>query len=304
MCLVSFSKNLNFSSLKKYENPLNHPVWLYLEITKRCDHFCPWCYGSYDGKGAHMGMDVFKKVIEKSLQIGVKQVTLSGGEPLLHPQFLEMIELIPDLELHLATNGNALDAGIINHLKQKIRQIQVNFQGSRLHDKVHGKKGAYETMVRNLNEFKGANIETVANITLSDMNYSYLKEIFKEASELEVSRIRVWEATGSGKNCLQSNNIELLFDHCHEIAKSLGYPHVLSYDPKYKRGVHVPCLKLSNKFMFVDVHGQLLFCGAIPQKKSQIISDFKTDSKDKIIQNYIKANDRYFGLHDCPARCL
>ncbi|MFF4205620.1 radical SAM protein [Streptomyces sp. NPDC001668] len=71
------------------------PGFLELEITRRCQLMCQThCYaqaGPTQGHGVMTGED-WKRVISEAAALGVKKIQLIGGEPTLHPDFVELVE--------------------------------------------------------------------------------------------------------------------------------------------------------------------------------------------------------------------
>ena len=91
---------------------------MYLFITTRCNMSCSHCAYSCTEVGEDMNMDVFKKAVDLSAEY-MDSVVLGGGEPTLHPQFLEMlgyaIICCPDVEdggVFIATNGSNKDISL------------------------------------------------------------------------------------------------------------------------------------------------------------------------------------------------
>lgn len=61
----------------------------YLCVTSRCNMACAHCCQSCKpGKGIDMPMDVFFKALDR---VQDSQITIGGGEPTLHPNFLEIL---------------------------------------------------------------------------------------------------------------------------------------------------------------------------------------------------------------------
>ncbi|MEK8146307.1 radical SAM protein [Streptomyces sp. M10(2022)] len=71
------------------------PSLLELEITRRCQLTCAsHCYaeaGPTQGHGIMTGDD-WKRVISQAAELGVKKIQCIGGEPTLHPDFVEIVE--------------------------------------------------------------------------------------------------------------------------------------------------------------------------------------------------------------------
>ena len=80
------------------ENPYRAP-WPELadvSISNYCTNGCKYCYKSSDEKGRFMSLEEYEFVLNQltSEKYGsIFQVALGGGEPLLHPQFKEILEV-------------------------------------------------------------------------------------------------------------------------------------------------------------------------------------------------------------------
>lgn len=95
-----------------------------IEISNRCNANCPVCLG--DNRGSfEMSVAEVRELVESAIhdqgQIGV--LTLSGGEPTIHPQFFEILSLLdrPEIaRINLNSNGLriAQDAQFVERLRQ------------------------------------------------------------------------------------------------------------------------------------------------------------------------------------------
>lgn len=81
-------------------------------ITSACNLDCPICYVHNKNEGAYfMGRDEFIAVLDglrRDLGPDIDLINLTGGEPTLHPQLFEFLELARDAGVHrvsLCTNG-------------------------------------------------------------------------------------------------------------------------------------------------------------------------------------------------------
>lgn len=94
--------------------------WVQVEITTRCNAQCCYCPRTALGDGWNsqdMPLALFRSLLRCLGQ--TRQVHLQGwGEPLLHPQFFEMVRLCKakGLAVSTTTNGNALDEAILRRL--------------------------------------------------------------------------------------------------------------------------------------------------------------------------------------------
>lgn len=78
---------------------------MYFQITTRCNMTCAHCCYSCTAKGENMSLKVFKMAMKN---IGYDHISIGGGEPTLHPKFLEiLIYAIAEMEyVWIATNGS------------------------------------------------------------------------------------------------------------------------------------------------------------------------------------------------------
>ena len=90
----------------------------YIQITTVCNYRCRHCCFSCTEQGEYMTMDTFRAALKCSDLGKIKQnkypynrIVIGGGEPTLHPNFWEMIELsmvngFTGEKIWLATNGS------------------------------------------------------------------------------------------------------------------------------------------------------------------------------------------------------
>ena len=83
-----------------------HTLWL--NINRRCNLRCIWCYAKMEGyDNSDMSIEIVKKYVILAAELGADSVVLIGGEPTMHPNFFKIIEIIKlaGLKVFLATNG-------------------------------------------------------------------------------------------------------------------------------------------------------------------------------------------------------
>lgn len=120
-----------------------------LTITHRCNLRCKLCgaYSPYYSPTPHWTYDYLVKSIERYFEIVdyVGKLTLSGGEPLLHPQLAELLEFVSSYVdrigvLEIITNGSVVpNEQTLLNLKafNKVSVIVDNY-GPNLSSKVDG----------------------------------------------------------------------------------------------------------------------------------------------------------------------
>lgn len=84
----------------------DHPVLAHLIPTRRCNIACAYC-NEYDDFSRPVPIDVLRRRTDLLADLGVSIVTLSGGEPMLHPELDDLIRHIRQRGMiaGLITNG-------------------------------------------------------------------------------------------------------------------------------------------------------------------------------------------------------
>jgi len=79
---------------------VNHSCTILIEITERCNLTCPTCFaGSSPQHSNMMSLEEFTRQVDQLVaggKSGSDMIQLSGGEPTIHPQFIDMIALLFD----------------------------------------------------------------------------------------------------------------------------------------------------------------------------------------------------------------
>lgn len=88
--------------------------YLRLSITENCNLRCKYCIGDDFSicKKETLSLGKIKNIVKAANNIGVKKIRLTGGEPLLREDLVDIISFIksvnPDIEIGITTNGYLL----------------------------------------------------------------------------------------------------------------------------------------------------------------------------------------------------
>lgn len=97
-------------------------------ITHNCNYSCWFCHreGWKSQFNGYADIEKFKKVVVTLKKFGMDKTTISGGEPLLHPYFEEIIDFLYDqkIKVSLVTNGSLIDRKL--HSLKKVDLINLS----------------------------------------------------------------------------------------------------------------------------------------------------------------------------------
>ncbi len=99
-----------------------------LQITERCNLHCKHCFNSSINIGDEISYQIIEeKIIPKLVSANVTRVTLTGGEPMVHPEVIEIITAFIKKGIHitLCTNGTGFSEEIIDRLYE-LGNVHIN----------------------------------------------------------------------------------------------------------------------------------------------------------------------------------
>ena len=97
----------------------DHPVMAHIIPIRRCNLACKYC-NEYDDFSKPVPLETMKRRVDDLARLGTTIVTLSGGEPLLHPELDEIIAHMRTYPIiaGMITNGYLLTADRIQRLNR------------------------------------------------------------------------------------------------------------------------------------------------------------------------------------------
>lgn len=193
------NNNIGFSSLEQMlisqADQLKTPISGTLELLPLCNMNCDMCYVKLSNseikkKGKLIGADRWITLAEQMKDAGVLFLLLTGGEPLIYPEFQKLyIELQRmGMILTINTNGTLLNTEWANFFhSHKPRRINVTLYGgseATYTDLCHYPDG-YQKTIQALHLLKEYEIDTKINYTVTQKNVQDLEQIIKIAKKLD-----------------------------------------------------------------------------------------------------------------------
>ena len=166
------------------------PTTVDLCITMRCNMKCKHCF-ALSGRGfpEEPTLGRLKYLIDRLNEAKVFMVTLTGGEPLIRPDFFEIVEYIKRYPIRIGLNTNA--ALVTNEASKKIAaagfksRISVSLDGSnkKSFEALRG-TGTFEAVIRGIENLLRHNKRIRPFSTVTGHNFRDLENIVKLAKSL------------------------------------------------------------------------------------------------------------------------
>ena len=169
---------------------------LYLHLTDSCNQKCLHCYYMDRMAGGHeLTKEMIDRLAADLIPLGLKQVVLSGGEPLLHSRFFEISSSLSKMGLAIVilTNGVLIDEACAAFLDEIDARVLVSLHGSdeKCHDDLCG-TGSFKKALGGIKAL-GERLppqKIGINCVLIDENLDKVEDIISLASGLGAGQIR------------------------------------------------------------------------------------------------------------------
>jgi len=332
MCSVTFDwgENDAMEKVKHFEKTLRgmygRLLWATVEFTELCNHRCVYCYENAEPKLKYNIMDkeTALKLIDYLSRSGIRQLTCSGGEPLMYPYIKDVIKAAKDkgLVVHMITNGYFLTKELAKELFDLgLTQVQINIDSvnPKKHDTIRGKKGSFEHAVNALKNAREAGMTTVTQTVVTELNEDEIVDIFKLARSIGVNRCRVWDIVPSEGRALEHmhlkptrNYIDILKE-LTEYAKKTGATNIESGDPlfpqDYDTGLSLTggyCPYSIGLLANISVRGDSYFCCTNRENSMYNIFDVmnKNESLGKVHAERLRKTLKRLQFFNVQKECL
>lgn len=205
----------------------------YLYLSNSCNLKCRHCWITphfVDGKpepGDVIDVDALREAVAEAKPLGLNHAKLTGGEPLLHPRFLEIVDMLTEegLELNMETNGTLLTAELARYLKEETNlgfvSVSIDGADAETHDWFRGVPGAFEAALRGLDFLVEAGYNnTQVIMAVHHGNLDQVEDVVRLAAEHGAGSVKINPVTNSGRGAgMHERGEGLDFDQHLELAR-------------------------------------------------------------------------------------
>jgi mycofactocin biosynthetic radical S-adenosylmethionine protein MftC len=163
-----------------------------VELTYRCNLDCFFCYNDLGLRGEPLRTEQYRAFLEELRDLQVLNLTLSGGEPLAHPDFLKLGAWARELGfvVRVKSNGHAVRGEMARRIRDEIDPflIEVSLHGATAatHDRQTRIPGSFDRLLANLREALALGLRIKINSTLTRWNEGEIEGMLALADDLGV----------------------------------------------------------------------------------------------------------------------
>jgi radical SAM protein with 4Fe4S-binding SPASM domain len=161
------------------------PTYAVWEVTLRCNQACRFC-GTRAGRAGPDELNTAEclELIRQLAAIGVREISVHGGEAYLRPDIFELVHAIREHGMlsTMVTGGRNLSSDIARQLKASdVSAVSVSIDGPRdVHNRLRGFDSSFQNAVQALANLEAAGIEVGANTQINRENLHELHSLYDE----------------------------------------------------------------------------------------------------------------------------
>ncbi|MFH1371513.1 MAG: radical SAM protein [Planctomycetota bacterium] len=244
-----------------------------LAVTNRCNYNCWHCYNA--GRNQQdAALPTLKQIARQLQELGVVQITLTGGEPLLRADLEEIAGAFDESAcLTLNTTGDQLtpqrtraihDAGVFSI------GVSIDSTNADEHDRMRGRKGAFRTAVESLHlaALHGLYPYTIAVATHDFLQTDRFYAFMRFAGQIGALEVHLLEPCATGKLAgdkkavLAPADKQLILKYQKEVAQDDRLPILSCF--RYLESPQAFGCGAGISHLYIDGSGEVCPCNFVP----------------------------------------
>lgn len=256
---------------------LQRPTTLLAELTHRCPLHCPYCSNPLEliGAEAELSTEDWTRIFSEARKLGVLQLGLSGGEPMVRKDLEVLVEHAHGVGLYttLVTSGLGFTRPRATRLKAAgLDHVQISLQDA---DDAQAERIAGVRSVRQKREatalVKELDFAFTVNVVLHRANLDRIGEIIDMAAELGADRLELANTQYYGWGLRNRQTLQPTREQVERsrgiaeeaIRRYRGRMHILYVLPDYYEPYPKPCYGgWGSVYIVVAPDGTVLPCHA------------------------------------------
>jgi SynChlorMet cassette radical SAM/SPASM protein ScmF len=203
---------------------------IYFYITEGCNLKCRHCWIAPTFKSGeqpiqNLDLDLFKHIIREAKPMGLVSAKLTGGEPLIHPQINQFVDILnsEDIRLVMETNGVLCTremADLIATSRNPFVSVSIDGSEAGTQEWIRGVRGCFEDTVEGIRNLVKAKIKPQLIMTLMRRNKRQIEDVVRLAESLGAGSVKfnIVQPTSRG-DALHKSGETLLIEELVELGK-------------------------------------------------------------------------------------
>jgi radical SAM protein with 4Fe4S-binding SPASM domain len=249
------------------------PVRVEFELTERCNLLCAFCYNSRSPEDSRITGDILEKISREN----IFEIVLTGGEPMLHPEFQNIFVRSTALfqKTMVQTNGMLINTQVAKFFKNhEVHSVNVSLHGSKnMHEELTAVFGSYDPAVSAIKHLLSQGVKTASNFVMTSKNISSFSETADTLYSMGLREMTLTRFTPAGfgaKNrdlALSTDElIGALYIAKEKMTAHPGFNIILANSVPYcALPPDLSCFcsycHFGGSRFYIDIHGNVMMCG-------------------------------------------
>lgn len=241
----------------------NAPVDAQLIVTRRCNLSCGYC-SEYDNVSEPVPTDILKSRIDALHRLGAINITMLGGEPLIHPEIAELVRYAGrKSNVSIVTNGFLLRNSVIEALNEAgLNNLTVSIDTLHADPTRYIQKSLRSLRTRLVRLRNLAKFDVHITAVLCESSKDYFRQLIEEIEAYGFRMSVNLLHNSKGHIGIQGPEYLELYEHFYTRGKPFTFIDY-EYGKKLLQG-ETPDWKCraGARYMYVDEHGNVQLCAS------------------------------------------
>lgn len=261
------------SGMNKVSNEIRVPLQADIVVTGKCHCKCWHCFRT-EYQSEDMSKEKIVDCMHQLYEMGTVNIGITGGEPMLRPDILQIIQAIPNgMEGQLYTTGLGIDekfAKELAHTRLTRCIISLDHYDEKIVCKARNYEYAFQNAVNACKALAKVNIFTTVTLCITEelLDSEALKAYMDFAKYLAVSEVRIVMQIPQGK--LKEKNISRIYGQALKFIRNMqitynedeSYPALFNFS-EFENIKYFGC-SAGGSYITINNDGKVTPCVAVP----------------------------------------
>lgn len=159
------------------------PTEMSFNLTRKCNFRCVYCYNASGiAKQDEMSTGQWLDAVKQAKELEVLKCTLTGGEPMVHPGFFDILGALlrNDILPYICTNGSLIDDRAVSRFADigtPVVQISLDTPSAEVQDKMTAVNGSFPRVTHAIEALVKAGVTVYVKAVMLPVNYRQVGEL-------------------------------------------------------------------------------------------------------------------------------